>query len=354
LTVLVEYINFKNSLNQYNKKMKKLFLISFLLLLAASASAQTYNVPEVLYYKFSNNGPSSTPNYANPGEGSNPASILGLTIGSGGQFDSALVGNGGSSSTNYLNSGWLMNFGQGSWTISLWISNVPASSFGYVFGPDITSSFRCFTSGASGPTGIRLDGGSPFIEIDIPGVLPGPSVVHFVYDSTTSILKGYLNGLLVASVSEPPLNLTASVPFKVGGYGTSGGLTAGGLLDEFRVYRRALDSTEISATWNQSLPHTVTSVQQTSGIADDYRLSQNYPNPFNPETKIDFSVPKNGFVELRVYNSLGQEVKMLVSKELSTGSYSINFSGTSLGTGVYYYTLTTDGFTETKKMLLIK
>lgn len=333
--------------------MKKILFPVFLLF-AVSLSAQTYQVPEILYYKFDNNGPSNTPNYAIPGAGSNPASLLGLTMGPGGQFDSALVGNGGSSSSNYLNSGWLMDFGQGSWTISLWISNVPTGSFGYVFGPDITSSFRCFTAGASGSTGMRLDGGSPFIEIDIPNVLPGPSVVHFVYDSTTSMLKGYLNGSFVATVSEPSLNLTASVPFKVGGYGTAGGLTAGGLIDEFRVYRRVLDSTEISATWNQTLPYTMTSVQQISGIADDYRLSQNYPNPFNPETRIDFGIPKSGYVSLKVFNSLGQEVKELVNKELSTGSYSVNFDGAGLGTGVYYYMLVTNGFTETKKMLLVK
>ena len=330
-------------------------LFSFFIVLTglSNVSAQTYDVPEILYYKF-NNGTTTTPNYAIPGAGTNPAVILGQTMGPGGQFDSALVGNGGSSTSNYVNSGWNMDLGTGSWTISFWINNVTTGTFSYVFGPDITSSFRCFTSGASGATGVRLDGGSPFIEIDIPGVLPGPSVVHFVYDSATTTVKGYLNGVLVSSVVQSPLNLTSAVPFKVGGYGTAGSLAAGGLLDEFRVYRRALDSNEIAATWNQQLPHTVTSVQQTSGIADNYKLSQNYPNPFNPETKIGFSIARQGFVNLKVYNSLGQEVQTLVSKDLASGNYSVTFSGAGLTTGIYYYTLITDGFTETKKMLLVK
>lgn len=333
--------------------MKKLTLISLLLLLAASASAQTYNVPEILYYKF--NSGSNTINYAIPGRGSDTAMVLNQVIGPGGQFDSALVGVGGTGSTTYTNTGWVMDIGTSSWTISFWINNYTATSANYLCGNDFASSFRCFGKGASGPTGVRLDGNSAtFVEIDLTGVLPGPTVVHFVYDSTTAVLRGYVNGVFQTQVQQSPLNLTASVPFKVGSYHTNSSLPSGTLMDEFRFYSRALDSTEIAATWNQTLPHTVTSVQQTSGIADDYRLTQNYPNPFNPETKIDFSVPKNGFVDLRVYNSLGQEIKTLVNKELSTGSYSINFSGASLGTGVYYYTLTTDGFTETKKMLLVK
>lgn len=320
-----------------------------------NASAQTYNVPEVLYYKF-NNGPSSTPNYANPGAGLNPANILGLSLGPNGQFDSALVGNGGSSTSNYLNTGWNMDLGQGSWTISFWISNYSASVFGYIFGPDISSSFRCFSAGASGTGNITLRGPTQSVlrNVDIMGVLPGPSVVHIVYDSATTMITTYVNGAYQDTTLQPVLNVTSSVPLKVGGYGTANGMASGGLLDEFRVYRRALDSTEIAATWNQTLPHTVTSVQQTSGIADSYKLSQNYPNPFNPETKIDFSIARQGFVNLKVYNSIGQQVQTLVNKDLASGNYSVTFSGAGLTTGIYYYTLITDGFTETKKMLLVK
>jgi hypothetical protein len=332
-------------------------LFSFFIVLFGlnSASAQTYDVPEILYYKF-NNGTTTTPNYAIPGAGTNPAVILGQSMGPGGQFDSALVGNGGSSTSNYVNSGWNVDFGTGSWTISFWISNHPSTNFGYIFGPDISSSFRCFTAGASGPGNITLRGPTQTVlrNVDIQGVLPGPSVVHIVYDSATTIITTYVNGVYQDTTLQPTLNITSAVPFKVGGYGTAGSLTAGALLDEFRVYRRALDSTEIAATWNQTLPHTVTSVQQTSGIADSYKLSQNYPNPFNPKTKINFSIARQGFVNLKVYNSLGQEVRTLVSKDLASGNYSVTFSGAGLTSGIYYYTLITNGYTETKKMLLVK
>lgn len=334
------------SLSVFSAFMLTLFAIN-------KSPAQTYNVPEILYYKF-NQGATTTPNYAIPGRGFATAIVLNQQIGPNGQFDSALVGVGGTGSTTYTNTGWVMDIGTSSWTISFWINNYTATGVGYLFGNDFNSSFRCFGKGASGPTGIRLDGDATFDEIDLTGVLPGPGVVHLVYDSSTAILKGYVNGVLQTQVQQQPLNLISSVQFKVGSYHTNNGLPAGTLMDEFRFYSRALDSAEIAATWNQTLPHTVTSVQQTSGIADSYKLSQNYPNPFNPETKIDFSIARQGFVNLKVYNSIGQQVQTLVNKDLASGNYSVTFSGAGLTTGIYYYTLITDGFTETKKMLLVK
>jgi hypothetical protein len=234
--------------------MKKLHFL-FVLVPFFFISAQTYDVPEILYYKF-DTGTTTTPNYASPGGGTNPASLLNLTMAPGGQFDNALLGNGGSSSTNYLNSGWNMDLGTSSWTISLWISNYPASGFGYIFGNDITTSFRCFSAGASGAGNITLRGNG-INNINVTGVLPGPSVVHFVYDSAASEVRTYVNGVFQSAVAQTPFNFTAAVPFKVGGYGTAGGMAAGALLDEFRFYRRALSQAEIEATWNQSLPFSI-------------------------------------------------------------------------------------------------
>lgn len=91
-----------------------------------------------------------------------------------------------------------------------------------------------------------------------------------------------------------------------------------------------------------------------SSIPDRYSLHQNYPNPFNPSTKINFDIPNSGFASLKVYNSLGREVTQLVNSELKAGSYSLEFDGMELSSGVYFYRLQTGGFTDTKKMLLIK
>jgi subtilisin-like proprotein convertase family protein len=92
----------------------------------------------------------------------------------------------------------------------------------------------------------------------------------------------------------------------------------------------------------------------SSTIPDKFELYQNYPNPFNPVTRINFSVPKQGFVSLKVYDVLGREVKALVNEVESPGVYSVDFNGTELSSGVYFYRMESNGFTDIKKMLLIK
>jgi hypothetical protein len=246
--------------------MQKIYLFCALCIsLSTLIYAQTFEVPEILYYKF-NNGTTTTPNYAFPGQGDNPVTLTNMFMGPGGQFDSALVGNGGTGSTTYLSSGWNMNTGTSSWTISLWINNYPAATFGYIFGNDITTSFRCFSAGAAGTGNITLRGGGGFNNVDVTGVLPGPSVVHFVYDSSVPEIRTYLNGVFQSAVSQPPLNIIATVPFKVGSYGTTTSIPVGSLIDEFRFYNRALDADEIGFTWNQTLP-VVIPVELTSFTA---------------------------------------------------------------------------------------
>ena len=85
-----------------------------------------------------------------------------------------------------------------------------------------------------------------------------------------------------------------------------------------------------------------------------YSLEQNYPNPFNPSTKISFSVPVSGNVTLAVYNVLGQEVAMLVDKDLSIGVYEYQFNAANLPSGLYFYKLQSNGHTQVKKMMLLK
>jgi hypothetical protein len=85
-----------------------------------------------------------------------------------------------------------------------------------------------------------------------------------------------------------------------------------------------------------------------------YSLSQNYPNPFNPSTTIKFSIQKENLVSLKIYNLLGQEVATLVNQVLKAGSYTYNFNASRLSTGVYFYTINSGSFNQTKKMLLLK
>ncbi len=87
---------------------------------------------------------------------------------------------------------------------------------------------------------------------------------------------------------------------------------------------------------------------------NEYRLEYNYPNPFNPSTIISFSMPKNEFVTLEVFNALGQNVEILISKNLSPGSYQVEFDGSGLTSGTYFYRLKAGNFIKVKKMVLAK
>lgn len=102
-----------------------------------------------------------------------------------------------------------------------------------------------------------------------------------------------------------------------------------------------------------------TSFYLTSAINEEnefnkFTLMQNYPNPFNSNTVINYSLPSTAFVRLTLYNNLGEEVKELVREEQSAGIYEHFFNAEDLPGGVYFYKLTTNNFTETKKMILLK
>lgn len=98
-----------------------------------------------------------------------------------------------------------------------------------------------------------------------------------------------------------------------------------------------------------------TSINPVSNVVPErFSLAQNYPNPFNPMTKIKFDIPSSSFVKLVIHNGVGKEVSVLVNENLTAGSYETQFNGEGLTSGVYFYSIITEGFTETKKMLLVK
>lgn len=92
----------------------------------------------------------------------------------------------------------------------------------------------------------------------------------------------------------------------------------------------------------------------TLNLPASYELSQNYPNPFNPMTNIRYSLPHPGFVKLSVFNSLGKEVAELVNEYTSAGEHNFDFDASKLSSGVYFYKISVNGFTDTKKMMVIK
>jgi hypothetical protein len=92
----------------------------------------------------------------------------------------------------------------------------------------------------------------------------------------------------------------------------------------------------------------------SSEIPDEYNLEQNYSNPFNPSTTIEFSLPEQTFVKLEIFNSLGEKVSTLVSEELNVGNYKYEWNAENQSSGIYYYSLTTNNFSITKKLVLLK
>ncbi len=89
-------------------------------------------------------------------------------------------------------------------------------------------------------------------------------------------------------------------------------------------------------------------------VPTEYSLSQNFPNPFNPSTTIKYSIVKDGFVSIKVYDILGREVKTLVNKNQAAGIYSINFNASDLPSGVYIYRINSGSFHQSKKMMILK
>jgi photosystem II stability/assembly factor-like uncharacterized protein len=118
------------------------------------------------------------------------------------------------------------------------------------------------------------------------------------------------------------------------------------------------------ATWYSKVLKTtnggITFIQKTgSEVPQKYSLSDNYPNPFNPSTKIKFQIPANGeknmfHVKLKICDIRGKEVAEPVNEDLQPGSYEVTFNANSFSSGVYFYTLSSNNFTETKKMVLLR
>lgn len=167
-------------------------------------------------------------------------------------------------------------------------------------------------------------------------VLGGSDTI--IYTSTTNILTGFSGHTVVSN--NPP---TGTVFPDVAGFTVP--VNSGAV-----VYAR-FGATPIYYD-NSNLLTEITPVG--SEIPEKYTLNQNYPNPFNPSTSIKFEIPKDGLVKIVVYDILGKEVATLVNDKRTAGSYIVDFNAGGLSSGVYFYKLITNDFTDIKKMTLVK
>jgi hypothetical protein len=126
------------------------------------------------------------------------------------------------------------------------------------------------------------------------------------------------------------------------------------------THKGAFGLTNWSAGWAVFNPKSyVIGIQQiSSNVPDNFSLSQNYPNPFNPVTNIKFELPSSGFVTLKVFNMLGEEVSSLIDQDMSLGTYKVDFDASALSSGAYFYKLSVNNanssYTDVKKMMLVK
>lgn len=95
-------------------------------------------------------------------------------------------------------------------------------------------------------------------------------------------------------------------------------------------------------------------VKEKAPTPTTYQLRQNYPNPFNPTTMIEYGIPKESFVTLKVYNMLGQEMVSLVNETQYAGTYTVSFDASRLPTGMYFYKIIAGDFVDMKKMMFVK
>lgn len=190
------------------------------------------------------------------------------------------------------------------------------------------------------------------------------TLVHFMYDDGTNGDSAAGDKFYTKILVFPQYS-----PFRIQyKYGANWGLASntGGNDNENSVgndHFITLQATLVSGTvWNKfgvmgdhNLGQVVLDVKEIgTGMPESYSLEQNYPNPFNPTTNIRFSITESGLVTLKVYNALGQEVATLLNEDKNAGSYEYNFSANNLSSGIYFYKIQSNGFTATKKMILVK
>lgn len=191
-----------------------------------------------------------------------------------------------------------------------------------------------------------------------------------VYNATAQTLDIYVNGVVDDSILDgtiPSSQYAPSVDVNIGRRST--GYYFKGIIDEVRIYNRALTQSEIqndmitpisvalarSSALIDSIDQNLSkSINSVGLVPKNFSLGQNYPNPFNPTTNIEYGLPWSTHVTLDLYNSLGQLVRHLVDETQDAGYHQVKVDCRQISSGIYFYRFQAGEFTETKKLLLLK
>lgn len=199
---------------------------------------------------------------------------------------------------------------------------------------DITG-FKIYDSG--GMTGTK-----PKKEFPAGSIIPANGFLVIVTDDTTASGFGLSSGGEKVWIEDAAGLLLDSVAFTA--------------MTETQSYGRYPDGSpfwQLLNTITRGSANIITSIEDES-VVDNYSLSQNYPNPFNPSTTIRFTLKSAGFVTLKIYNILGVVVSTLINETMNAGAHQVTFNAAGLSSGVYFYQLTSENYTETRKLNLLK
>lgn len=267
-----------------------------------------------------------------------------------------------------------LNFGSGDFSIDAWVYPVLGSNY---VQPIVEKSVTTLTV-CVGYRLFILNGQLNFVVMDgsNTSVTLAP-ITYSQWQHVVAVRKGgnpntillYINGTLINTSTPQINNISNTTDLLIGGISSpSGGIPCGLpavfnfgeiAIDELEIFSRAITPAEIFSIWNartfgKCKPYIPTGVKKTEVIPQKFELLQSYPNPFNPTATIQYDIPNNSFVNINVYDMLGREVKVLVNEQKNPGRYQITFDASELSSGIYFYTIRTKDFTQSKKMILMK
>ncbi|MCI0450179.1 MAG: choice-of-anchor B family protein [Chlorobi bacterium] len=179
------------------------------------------------------------------------------------------------------------------------------------------------------------------------------AIVHNVeINGNIAVVAHYTAGIRVLDISNP------TSPQEIGWYDTypsSNSSSFSGCWGVFMFPSGKIIGSDMSGgLFVIKLTNPPVGINNNQNTPSAFSLKQNYPNPFNPSTTIEYSIPRNSFVTIRVFDALGKQVGLIADEFKYAGNYKINYDAGKLASGIYYYSIIADGYKETRKMILIK